>query len=241
MSTAIKKALFTVTIILTAAYTEKLVAADKTALNGMADKAAHGFVNFGYGWMEFPMQIVKGYDRGIYLRKDSPAIAKTAGFFWGAGRGVTFLIGRMYLGAYQLVGFWSANPDDNYGIGIPFDGEYPLDEGLLHDVPLKSIHRPMIRKLKRGLSHFGRAAVLLSQNFPVLSDIDFEIPIHIPFTLQYYDIPVRLPYSRSEQLLDPNPLQTLWFIPSRMAVGVYETLGFLLPSSVETEGYSFDL
>lgn len=236
----VKKARLTVTIILLAACSKILIAADKTVLNGMADKAAHGFVNLGYGWMELPTQIAKGYDRGIYFKEDSPAIARTIGIFWGAGRGLGFSIGRMYLGAYQLFGFWSANPDDNYGIGIPFDGEYPLDSGLLHDVPLNSLHRPMIRKLKRGLRHFGKAAILVSRNFPVLSKIDFEIPIHIPLTLQYYDIPVRLPYSRSEQLLDPNPMQTLWFIPSRMAVGFYETFGCFLPSAIETEGYSFD-
>lgn len=186
------------------------------------------------------MQIKKGYDRSVYIIEGYPAVSRSIGLVWGTGRGFYFAFGRMYLGFYQLLGFWSANPDDNYEIGIPFDGEYPLDEGLLHDVPLTSIHRPMIRKFKRGISHWVTALKSIPRHIPILNKIDFEIPIHIPFTLKYYDIPIRLPYAKSEQLEEPHFGKEAWLISSRMVVGFYETTGSVFPSAIETEGYSFD-
>ncbi len=187
-------------------------AADEAIANGMADKGTHGFVNIITCWIELPMQIYKGYDRSVYMIEGHPALSRSLGTIKGVFRGVGFTAGRLYQGAYELLGFWSANPKDNHGIGIPFDDEYAMDMGLTHDIPLTAIHRPIYYKLKRGVRNI--AGVI----------IDFPIP----YFRKIYDPPVS--YGTE-----------LWFVPSKLWVGLYETTGCLLPNTLETEGYSFDL
>ncbi len=190
-----------------------LYGADESVLNGMADKGTFGFVNIITGWVELPMQIKKGYDRSFYIDEGRPAVSRTVGTVWGFSRGVTFTLGRTYMGAYQLAGFWTANPEDNYGIGVPFDGEYAYDKGLFHDIPFNSLHVPISAKFKRGVRN--------------IAGIVLDFPVRIPFVMKkrlYYQ-----PYSKR-----------LWYYPSRVFVGVYETIGCLLPNSEETRGYSFE-
>lgn len=190
-----------------------VMGADETVLNGMADKATHGFVNLVQSPLELPMQVYKGYSRSRYLLEDSPATSHLLGSAWGLGRGMIFGFGRAYLGVFQLFGFWSADPTDNNNIGVPFDGEYPIDIGLTHDIGINSIHVPITNKLKRGLGNCRWA----------LQDFPLKIPL-----LTRADVPT-------------VPLATAsWFAASRCWVGVYETTGCWLPSAQETEGYSFD-
>ena len=56
----------------------------------------------------------------------------------------------------ELFGFWSANPADNDGVGVPLDAQYAWEEGVQYDLfdpSLKEGVKPMGRKLLRGLGN----------------------------------------------------------------------------------------
>jgi putative exosortase-associated protein (TIGR04073 family) len=187
-------------------------AADDDISDGMADKATHGFVNLGSGWMEIPMQIAKGYQRGIKYDPERPAASRTFGTVQGVFKGVVHAVGRTILGVYQLVGFWAANPEDNAGVGIPMDGEYSRDWGHHHGYPYREMHRPMKRKLDRGGTNI------------------FTSPIEVPYQVKFGH---RKRYRN-------GTVKGVWFMLSRFWAGTYETSTFLFPSPRETEGYAFD-
>ncbi len=180
---------------------------------GIIDKAEHGFINIATGWIELPMQIGKGYRRGIHINPSTPALSRSLGTVWGTVRGFDFAVGRTYLGFYQLFGCWTANPTNNEGIGVPLDGEYVFDYGLMHAVPLNSVHTLFFNKITRGGRNIAGIIV---------------------------DWPISIPYITKRDRAPEGIAKGLWFVPSRFVVGVYELSGFILPSALETRGYSFE-
>ena len=188
------------------------LAADAVIKDGMADKGTHGVVNALSGWTEIPLQTYKGYHRGIKLNPEKPALARTTGTILGFGRGINHAVGRTLLGVYQFVGFWSANPEDNNGVGIPLDGEYARDWGEPHGIPIKEQPKPMVAKLKRGAVNFAAS------------------PVEIPYQMRFGK---RTRYRTGLR-------KGLWFGLSRVWSGTYEVVSFPVPSALETEGYAFD-
>jgi hypothetical protein len=188
------------------------LAADGVIKDGMADKGTHGVVNALSGWTEIPLQTYKGYVRGIKLNPEKPALARSTGTVLGFARGLNHAVGRTLLGVYQFTGFWAANHKDNEGVGVPLDGEYALDWGKPHGIPLKEQPKSMGAKLKRGAADFAVS------------------PVEIPYQMRFGK---RTRYRRGVR-------KGLWFGFSRLWSGTYDVLSFPLPSALETEGYAFD-
>ena len=90
-----------------------------TALEGMTKKFKRGVVNTFTGWIEFPMQIVKGYKEGFMYDGENKVLGLVCGIYGG----ITHSLGRTLSGITDMVTFWAANPEDNINSGIPFDAE----------------------------------------------------------------------------------------------------------------------
>jgi len=87
---------------------------------GMKEKAKRGAINLFTGIVEVPMQVYKGYNNGLDLIKNRP-LSKGVGAVLGLFRGFGHAAGRVGWCATELFGFWTANHEDNDGVGIPFD------------------------------------------------------------------------------------------------------------------------
>ena len=118
--------------------------------NGMIEKGAHGVMNISTCWIELPMQVCKGYDRGIKA-VENPALSRSVGTVVGVFRGVSHGAGRAGVGIYQLCGFWTASPHDNHGIGTRFDGEYSYERGEDEGQSLDDKVNAMGAKAERGI------------------------------------------------------------------------------------------
>ena len=118
--------------------------------SGMMEKGSHGVVNIGTCWLELPMQVCKGYDRGINSM-ENPAFSRSVGTVVGVFRGVSHGVGRAGVGIYQLCGFWTASPHDNHGIGTHFDGEYAYQQGEDEGLSLDNTVNAMGTKAERGI------------------------------------------------------------------------------------------
>ena len=95
---------------------------------GMGKKAIRGTINLVSGVVEVPMQVYKGYTNGFKPIKN-PAGSKIVGIILGLFRGFGHAGGRTGWGALELYGFWTANPENNEGVGIPLDAEYAWQMG----------------------------------------------------------------------------------------------------------------
>ncbi|MEA3306048.1 MAG: exosortase system-associated protein, TIGR04073 family [Candidatus Omnitrophota bacterium] len=180
---------------------------------GMGRKFTRGLVNVLTGWVELPMQTIKGYNRGFCGDENNKIGGSTCGFFKGIGH----TIGRTAWGAVELVGFWTANPEDNLGIGIPLDAEYAWEEGEPHDCCnpdfTEATIRPISKKFLRGLGNslFGFA----------------ELPGQIAKGFQ-------------EGAFDLGVGKGLWFWYSREIYGIADLATLIFPVPEENAGYRFD-
>ena len=121
---------------------------------GMKEKAKRGAINLCTGIVEVPMQVYKGYTNGLDLIKNKP-LSKGVGAILGLFRGFGHAAGRVGWGATELFGFWTANHEDNDGVGIPFDAEYAWEMGEQYSVFKPTLGegvKPIGRKLVRGLA-----------------------------------------------------------------------------------------
>ena len=135
--------------------TQVAYAATDDVVEGMGQKALRGVVNLFTGIVEVPMQVYKGYDKGFEFIKNETG-SKIVGGILGLFRGFGHAAGRMSWGALELFGFWSVNPEDNQGVGIPLDAEYAWEIGEQYSIFEPSLGegiRPIGRKLTRGLAN----------------------------------------------------------------------------------------
>ena len=186
-------------------------AATDDILAGMGKKFFRGLVNVLTGWVELPMQTIKGYNSEMY--GDNKIVGVGAGFL----RGIGCTIGRTAWGVVELAGFWTANPEDNSGMGIPLDAEYAWQEGEPHDCFDPDFHeatlRPMGKKLLRGVGNglFGFA----------------ELPGQIGKGFQ-------------NKAWDLGIIKGLWFWYSREVYGIADVATAIFPTPEDNPGYRFD-
>jgi len=125
----------------------------ENVLGSMQAKLGRGVVNTFTGWMEFPYQIVKGFNDGFMGEGKN----KLFGVIFGGMKGIAYGAGRTTSGLADLVFFWAANPRDNIYVGIPLDAEYAWEEGVSYDMfdPdfTEAAIRPMVNKLFRGVGN----------------------------------------------------------------------------------------
>jgi putative exosortase-associated protein (TIGR04073 family) len=108
----------------------RLSAAEDNYANGMTEKFCHGLVSIATGWLEVPLQVKKGYDRGVSCVKPC-AGSKSLGALLGVGRGVSHTLGRTAWGALELATFWAPNHTTNADLQLLQDSFYPWEEGTL--------------------------------------------------------------------------------------------------------------
>lgn len=112
-------------------------------IGGMGTKFVRGVVNTFTGWIEFPVQIYKGYEKTSF-----------PGALVGIFTGVWYGVGRTASGVIEMASFWAADPKDNDGVGIPLDAEYAWEEGTHHNPVdpnfMDATVAPMGNKLLRG-------------------------------------------------------------------------------------------
>ena len=182
-------------------------------VTGMGNKIVRGVVNTFTGWIEFPEQIIKGYDRGFMGNEDQKLLGAVVGIFSGIGHSA----GRTLSGVSDLAGFWAADPESNEGIGIPLDAEYAWEEGTGYDMfdpnLIEGAVKPIGNKLLRGLGNgiFG-----------------------------FLEFPGQIIKGVKEGAPDLGIIKGLWYWYSREVDGVYEATTFLLPNPASTKGMPFD-
>ncbi len=175
------------------------------------DKAVRGAVNMVTGIVELPMQVCKGYKNGVGPIKNEAA-SKTVGTILGFYRGIAHGVGRTGWGALELFGCWTANPEDNKGIGVPLDAEYAWEWGDQY-----SIFKPT---LKEGVAPIGRKIVQGAANsFTAIAE---------------------LPGQTIKGVKDGEPVKGLgrgvWYWWSRQGYGAAYLIGFLAPNPPDNPG-----
>ena len=193
-----------------------LSALAKEEPNRQGDKAIHGIVNILTFPLELPMQCYKTRQKGVNALKRNPPLSQFASGLWGmVGPGSYKAAGRALLGVYQLGGFWTLNPKSNENIGVPLDGEYSFDFDEPATFSQRTCGSLMRNKLNRGAMNFAWGA---TAEFPLIAVAGYK---------------------------NKEPVKGLvkgtWYALSRVWNGAYELSGFLLPSHVETEGYTFEI
>lgn len=182
-------------------------------LTGMGHKFVRGIVNTFTGWVEFPAQIVKGYNRGLDGDGNHKIIGGVVGIFTGIGHGA----GRTMSGVGDVVGFWAADPASNEGVGLPLDAEYAWQEGTHHDIfdpnLVDGAVKPVGKKLLKGLgdSIFG-----------------------------FVELPGQIVKGVKAGAPDLGIIKGLWYWGSREIGGVYDTATFFLPNPADTKGMAYD-
>ena len=187
-------------------------------MEGMGHKLIRGTVNTLTGVVEIPMQTAKGYESGVGFIKNTPT-SKTVGTVLGFFRGIGHAAGRTVYGVVEVVGFWSANPESNQGVGIPFDAEYAWQEGERYSImkpTLKEGLMPYPRKIVRGASN-GLLGIL-------------ELPGQI----------VKGVRNDGVAGVPEGVVKGIWFTYSRGVYGLGDAVLFLVPNPEEQVGYAFE-
>ena len=194
--------------------TGTVFAADPFVGDGMADKGTHGLVNIATGWMEIPVRIKHGYDKGYSKEKNRvrPAESRMAGTVGGLFEGTAAAVGRTFTGVYQLTGFWAANHQTNEGSGHHLGKEYAWQQAAPPE-PVPPADR-VEAKTKRAFNDvtMGIAEV------PVQTDKTWTV----------------------DRKADPGFGKGVWFATSRIYGGVFDLVGFALPGYKKTYGYGYD-
>jgi len=183
--------------------------------DGMKNKAVRGVVNAVTGIVELPMQVVKGFKNGVGPIKNEPA-SKAVGTVLGFFRGVGHSAGRTGWGCLELFGFWTANAEDNEGVGIPLDAQYAWEWGDQY-----SIFKP---NLKEGVKPYGGKLVRgLTDNFTGIAEL-----------------PGQIVKGAADDELGKGVARGVWYWWSRQVYGFGGILTCLVPNPKDNPGVAFN-
>ncbi|MBT3374920.1 MAG: hypothetical protein HN742_08990 [Lentisphaerae bacterium] len=182
---------------------------------GMAEKGAHGLVNMVTGCYEFPMQIYKGYQRGIE-RIDAPAGSRSLGMLLGVPRGLSHAVGRTAWGCIQFAGFWTRNPTTSRDLRQLFDSEYSWEMGTA---------KPLFG------SNFEEASAGVADRFARGLHNLLGAPLEIPGQIRKADV---------ERRVFVGIPKGLWYGSSRLIYGVADFALFFVPGYEDSMGVPFD-
>ena len=188
-------------------------AASDGLVEGMIQKLWRGVVNTLTGWVEFPVQIVKGYNDGFMGEEDNKILGVVGGIFDGIGHSA----GRTLSGIGDIAGFWAADAESNEGVGIRLDGEYAWDAGEPQDLfePTfnESTVMPIGKKLVRGLTNG---------------------------LLGFVELPGQIMKGVKEGAKDFGIVKGLWYWASREMAGLSDIATIIVPNPEETKGLAFE-
>lgn len=189
-------------------------------LPGMGKKLIRGVADTFTGWVEWPVQIYKGWTRGASFVKNetgSKITGTVIGLIW---TGPTHALGRTGSGFRDLFGFWTANPADvvSKGIGTPLDAEYSWEEGTKYDCfdpnVGEGLLKPWGRKIVHGVTN-GLGAIL--------------------------ELPGQIVKGCKEDKVGTGIVKGIWYPLSRMAYGGFgEVFTFMLPNHHSHPGHAFE-
>ena len=182
------------------------------ALEGMWVKLTRGAVNLCTGWLELPVQMVKGYQKSETTNPDRKILGVCEGFW----KGIFHSLGRTVWGAVEVVGFWTANPEDNVGIGYALDGPYvwhdtdlPIISSDLDTTPLDPYGRKFVRGIENTL--FGAA-----------------------------EFPGQVARGVRDKSWDFGISKGLWYWASRELYGIADLVTVILPVPADNPGFAFE-
>ena len=188
-------------------------AASDDLVDGMANKLIRGVVNTFTGWVEFPAQIIKGYNEGFMDDEDNKVGGVLVGIFQGIGHSA----GRTISGIAELTTFWAANPEDQEGVGLPLDAEYAWEEGEPYNAFDPDIQEgllmPIGNKLVKGLGNIF---------------------------LGVAEVPGQIMKGVDEGAPDLGSVKGIWYFLSREAQGAADIATVILPAPADTKGLAFD-
>lgn len=131
-------------------------AVEDTYVYGMSEKFVHGLVNLVTGCAELPLQVKRGYDRGVPAIK-APAGSHSLGTLQGFCRGVPHALGRTGWGAWELATFWAPNHTSNADLLLLQDSVYVWEKGTVKPFLcpcFKDGCKRMGMRFERGLDDF---------------------------------------------------------------------------------------
>ncbi|MDP8258945.1 MAG: exosortase system-associated protein, TIGR04073 family [Candidatus Aadella gelida] len=182
-------------------------------LTGMGQKLFRGVVNVVTGWIELPVQIVKGYNRGFAGNENNKILGTVGGVFKGIGDAT----GRTLSGVGDVAGFWAADNADNDGVGIPLDAEYAWEEGTAYDIfdpnLVNGALKPIGNKLLRGIGNTVFGVV---------------------------EIPGQIVKGIKDGAPDLGIVKGLWYFASREMDGAVDMGTFYMANPKDTKGLAFD-
>lgn len=190
-------------------------AATENIAGGMKDKAISGAVDLVTGIVEFPVQIYKGYTNGFEPIKNQ-AGSRVAGTVLGFFKGLGHAAGRTSWGAMELFGFWTANPQDNEGVGIPLDAQYAWETGEPYNLFKPSLAegvKPIGRKLAHGFAN----------SFAGIAEL-----------------PGQIIEGKREGNVLKGVGRGVWFWLSREVYGFSSIYTCIVPNPKDNPGYAFD-
>ncbi len=182
---------------------------------GMAKKATRGVVNLFTGIIEFPVQIMKGYNNGFDPIENEVG-SKTVGTVLGFFRGIGHAGGRMSWGALELFGFWAANPIDNDGVGVPLDAELAWEDGEQYSIFEPNLGegiKPIGRKLGRGLAN-GFLGIA--------------------------ELPGQIKKGVDEDEIIKGTIRGFWYWMSRGVYGLGDIYSCIVPNPEDNPGHAFE-
>jgi len=172
-------------------------------------------VNMVTGWYEFPMQICKGYQRGVE-RIEAPAASHSLGMLLGVPRGLSHAVGRTAWGCIQFAGFWTRNPTTSRDLRQLFDSEYSWEMGDLKPMMCPKLEDGIERASERCVRGFGNIAGTLTE------------------------IPGQIRKADAEQRVFVGLPKGIWYAGSRAIYGVADFALFLVPGYEQSMGVPFD-
>jgi putative exosortase-associated protein (TIGR04073 family) len=186
------------------------VAADDT-WERMGNKLKRGFINVITGWVELPVQVIRGYkDGGEEIEKG------VLGAVGGVFKGILCALGRTSWGVVELAGFWAAGPEDNIDIGLSLDAEYVWDDMDFHDTRLD------MRGDKIGL--IGNKLLRGAENI----------------LFGFVELPGQVTKGIKNRTIDYGITKGMWFWCSREISGVADLVTLILPIERDNTGCVFD-
>lgn len=182
---------------------------------GMKEKAISGAIDLVTGIVELPVQIYKGYNAGFAPIKN-PTGSKVVGTVLGIFKGFGHAAGRTSWGAMELFGFWTANPVDNAGVGLPLDAQYAWEQGEAYNIFEPSLAegvKPIGRKLVHGFAN----------SFAGIAELPGQIIV-----------------GKQEGNVLKGIGRGVWFWFSREVYGMSSIYTCIVPNPKDNPGYAFD-
>lgn len=189
-------------------------ASASNAIEGFFAKLSMGVINVLTGWLEFPNQIVKGFNEGHMGNEYN----KIMGLVGGVFDGVLHTIGRTAYGVQEIATCWAADHPDNVGVGLPLDADFAWQtgeapHGILDTNVIDGTLLPIGNKFVRGITDVA------------VGFLEFPGQIVKGIRTPAYDLGI---------------VKGIWYFLSREVGGAFDTAFVLFPNPEEPRGYPYD-